>query len=101
MIRRLEDAAKTLQFLFDLSCLVNFEERNAQLSEISSRLRDLLRLTEKIRERFLYLYTDEETTSVSYVSQTMNHTGNPGRPCVEVSREQVDFFRSLQFTRKE
>ncbi len=41
MIRRLEDAAKTMQLLFDHSCLVNFEKGNAQLSEISSRLRDL------------------------------------------------------------
>ncbi len=30
----------------------------------------------------------------------MNHTGNPGCPRVEVSREQLDFLRSLQFTWK-
>eukprot|EP00794_Sanderia_malayensis_P001565 gene1565-1725_t len=64
------------------------------------RLRDLLGVTHKIRERCLYLCTDEEISPVSYVTQTINHVESAGRPIVEISKEQLEFLRSLQFTWK-
>eukprot|EP00794_Sanderia_malayensis_P013437 gene13437-14820_t len=96
-LRRLEDAARKLCLLFEHSC---FDEGKVQLSAIPGMLRDLLGLTHKICERCLYLCTDEEISPVSYVTQTINHVESPGRPHVEISKEQLEFLRSLQFTWK-
>ena len=96
LIRRLQDAAITLRLLIDHVSEVAARPGNEDLDLIAQNLSSLLQRTKHICEHLSLCRPD--SLYVSFSCPRSKPDVGPGRPQVEVSKEQLEFLRSLHFS---
>ena len=96
LIRRLQDAAITLRLLIDHASEVAARPGNEDLDLIAQNLSSLLQRTKQICENLSLCRPD--SLYVGFFCPRSKPDVGPGRPQVEVSKEQLEFLRSLHFS---
>ena len=96
LIRRLQDAAITLRLLIDHASEVAARPGNEDLDLIAQNLSSLLQRTKQICENLSLCRPD--SLYVGFSCPRSKPDVGPGRPQVEVSKEQLEFLRSLHFS---
>lgn len=95
-IRRLEDAATTLRLLVDHTSEVMTRTGDEELALIAQYLTSLLRCTNNICE--ILSHCQPGSLFLGFSCHTRKPEIGPGRPQVEISKEQLEFLRSMHFS---
>ena len=95
-IRRLQDAATTLRLLVDHTSEVVKRAGNENLASIAHNLTSLLQYINSICESLSLCQTD--ALFLGFTCPTRKTENGSGRPQIAVSKEQLDFLRSMHFS---
>ena len=94
--RRFEDAATTIRLLIDHINEFRARSGREELSSVADSLSTVLRCTNAICG---YLSRCEPNSLyLGFNCNVRESNGCPGRPCIDVSKEQLEFLRSLHFS---
>ena len=99
LVRRLEDAITTIRLLVDHTSQItstNPENIDNELLFVHQRLSSLLCCINNIHETLYSCQT--QALYLGFSCQAKKINSGPGRPQVDISKEQLEFLRSMHFT---